>query len=182
MRATFLKNPLFRFVLTAAGSYFLWYVLYESWLKPYSNLDEWVISHIVAHAKSGLSFLGYHLTETPNMAWNHIAIEGTGGVLIGAPCDGIILFTLFSIFVVAFPGSLKHKLWFIPLGILSIHIVNVMRVIALAVIVSIDESWLSFNHDYTFTILTYAWVFTLWVIWVKRFSPLRASNRTISKD
>jgi exosortase/archaeosortase family protein len=116
------------------------------------------------------------------MAWNHIAIEGTGGVLIGAPCDGIILFTLFSIFVVAFPGSLKHKLWFIPLGILSIHIVNVMRVIALAVIVSIDESWLSFNHDYTFTILTYAWVFTLWVIWVKRFSPLRASNRTISKD
>lgn len=175
------NNPLFRFLLTAAGIYLVWYVLYEAWLKPQSHLDEWVISHIVAHSKAGLALIGYTLSQWPGMAWNHIAIEGTGGVLIGAPCDGIILFTLFSIFVIAFPGPWKHKAWFLPLGIFSIHLVNVLRVMALAVIVKVNEEWLSFNHDYTFTILTYAWVFALWVIWVNRFSPLRGSMRRKSQ-
>jgi hypothetical protein len=57
---------------------------------------------------------------------------------------------------------------------MSIHLVNVLRVVALTWIVSVNESWLAFNHDYTFTILTYAWVFFLWYIWVNRFSSLNS--------
>jgi hypothetical protein len=28
---------------------------------------------------------------------------------------------------------------------------------------------LNFNHDYTFYVIVYGWVFLLWWIWVKRF-------------
>lgn len=165
-----------RFLLLALGTYLLWYVAYEYHIKPETGLDEWVISHIVEHAKVALNSFGFVLRQEADMAWNHIAIEGSAGVLIGAPCDGIILFVIFSIFVLAFPGPIRHKLWYLPLGILSIHLVNVLRVVALAWIVSVNESWLAFNHDYTFTILTYAWVFLLWYIWVNRFSPLNPAN------
>jgi hypothetical protein len=33
-----------------------------------------------------------------------------------------------------------------------------------------NENWLSFNHDYTFTLIVYSFVFLLWWIWVNKFS------------
>ncbi len=101
----------------------------------------------------------------------HVGIEGFKGVTVGAPCDGVVLYALFIFFVVAFPGPLKHKFWYVPLGAFSIFYLNVLRVAALAIIMSINEDWLAFNHDYTFTVVVYAYVFALWVIWVRRFSP-----------
>lgn len=171
-----LKNPLGRFLLIAFAAYLLWYALYEFYLKPETGIDEWVIALIVDHASKLLQIFGFVLRTDEGMAWNHIAIEGSSGVLIGAPCDGIILLAIFTVFVLSFPGPIKHKTWFLPLGIISIHLVNVLRVIALAWIVSVNEEWLSFNHDYTFTILTYAWVFLLWYCWVNRFSPLKQNK------
>jgi exosortase/archaeosortase family protein len=78
--------------------------------------------------------------------------------------------------VAAFPGPWKHKLWYLPLGTLSVFYINALRVVGLAIIVSINPDWLAFNHDYTFTIVVYAYVFLLWVIWVKRFSTMRHSE------
>ena len=75
---------------------------------------------------------------------------------IGAPCDGVVLYALFIFFILAFPGSVKHKLWFIPLGALSVFYLNVLRIVGLAIIMDINEEWLAFNHDYTFTIIVYA--------------------------
>ena len=37
---------------------------------------------------------------------------------------------------------------------------------------AVDPELLDFNHDYTFTIIVYAFVFMLWYIWIQRFSPL----------
>jgi hypothetical protein len=36
------------------------------------------------------------------------------GVWVGDECNGFKLFSIFSIFVIAFPGSWKTKAWFIP--------------------------------------------------------------------
>jgi hypothetical protein len=58
---------------------------------------------------------------------------------------------------------------------------NVLRIVALAIIMSVNEEWLAFNHDYTFTILVYAYVFALWMIWVQRFSPFAKKNGASAK-
>jgi exosortase/archaeosortase family protein len=73
----------------------------------------------------------------------------------------------FALFVIAFPGSVKKKLWFIPLGIVIIHFANVLRVIGLAAINYVAPQYLEFNHTYTFTILVYGIIFLLWMWWVK---------------
>ena len=101
---------------------------------------------------------------------NRVGVSGTPGVEIGAPCDGLSLFALFAIFIAFFPGPLKRKLWYIPIGVLFLHFVNIFRVISLAVIQSKFPDWLSFNHDYTFTVLVYGVVFGLWYVWATYFA------------
>jgi len=165
------RNPFYRFLILGVSLFLAWYFFYELYLRDHSRIDEWIIDHLVGVAGWILSALGYTLTEYPPSEFrNHIGIEGAPGVLIGAPCDGLVLFALFIVFIVAYPGKWKHRAWFIPAGVLLIHYLNALRVVALTILISWKEEWLSFNHDYTFTILVYSVVFALWYIWVNRFS------------
>ena len=55
----------------------------------------------------------------------------------------------------------------------SHHLINALRIVVLAIVVTIDYELLNFQHDYTFYVIVYGWVFLLWAIWVKRFAPGR---------
>jgi exosortase/archaeosortase family protein len=61
-------------------------------------------------------------------------------------------------------------MWFIPLGILAIHIANLIRVISLVILNYYRPSALSFNHDYTWTVLVYGFIFWLWYLWTEKLS------------
>jgi exosortase family protein XrtF len=175
------RSPFVRFLLTASGLYLSWYLLYEFYLKANTAFDRVVIDSLVRIAESILSALGYAIEPFAQVdgAWrNHIGVAGTSGVTVGAPCDGIILFALFTVFVLSFPGPWKHRLWFIPTGLVIIHLLNACRVAALAIIVYWNEDWLSFNHDYTFTIIVYAIVLALWWWWIHGFSTLKTTKTT----
>lgn len=169
---TLKRNPVLRFLLIGTAAYLAWYISYEFWIKPSTHLDEWVIQRIVNGTRFVLHTLGYTLLEPIATAGfeNRVGIAGSSGVIVGAPCDGLVLFALFAAFIIAYPGPLRHKAWYLPLGILGIHAINVGRVAALAIIVNINPNWLAFNHDYTFTIFVYSFVFLLWYIWVQRFA------------
>ena len=99
-----------------------------------------------------------------------MGIDGTHGVLIGAPCNGLNLFALFAGFIIIFPGKIIQKLIFIPIGILIIHVINIFRLVALALVVLYKPESLEFNHKYTFTIVVYAFIFVMWIIWVNKFA------------
>jgi exosortase family protein XrtF len=170
-----LKNQLIRFVITGSLLYIGWLLLYEFYLHPYTGFDATVVRSLVVSTEVLLKTAGYALTDytnDPSAFQQHVGIDGSGGLTVGAPCDGVVLYVLFICFVFAFPGPPRHKLWFLPLGALSVFAVNVLRIASLAVIVHVNPDWLAFNHDYTFTLLVYAYVFGLWMLWVKKFSPM----------
>lgn len=171
-------GPLIKFLVVGVVLYLSWYSLYELVLKPHTTIDEVVVENLVWFTEGSLHTMGFELwTPQPNDAANKVGIAGTPQpITIGAPCDGIILLVLFIIFIVSFPGPCKHKAWYLPLGILLIHCINVLRITALAIIMRYQPEKFQFNHDYTFTILVYAFVFLLWYIWVSRFSPLAKSR------
>jgi len=179
MISKLIQHPFFRFIILSSGIYLSWYFLYEYYLKPHTGFDEMVIDSLVTIGESILKLFGYAITNYAEIdaPWRiHIGVLGSKGVTIGAPCDGSVLFALFVSFVVAFPGPVKHKLWFLPVGVALIHFINALRVVGLAIIVHINEDWLAFNHDYTFTLIVYAFVFWLWYIWVNRFSRVKTSK------
>ncbi|MDP4826677.1 MAG: exosortase/archaeosortase family protein [Flavobacteriales bacterium] len=174
MSLKFRENPLLRFLVFGTSAYIFWYILYEFILRGKTHFDECIVDNIVRGVEIFLSFLGYSLIAYNDPVWKtHVGIQDSLGVTVGAPCDGIVLFALFAIFIFAFPGPIKHKAWFIPAGIIAIHVLNILRVAALAIIVDINPSWLDFNHDYTFTIIVYGAVIGLWYLWIQKFSPLK---------
>ncbi|MCB0792022.1 MAG: archaeosortase/exosortase family protein [Flavobacteriales bacterium] len=166
------RDPVVRFLLTAALLYLAWYLLYELVVHPWGALDRAAIDLLIVSSGGLLQVLGYALIPEPANAEmiRTIGVEGGSLLWIGDPCDGVSLFAVFAIFITAYPGPLRHKLWFVPLGLVAIFLVNTLRIVALCIIVSIDYELLNFNHDYTFYVVVYGVVLLLWIIWVRRFA------------
>lgn len=172
-----ISNPLSGFLFRFLTLYLIWYFSYEFYFQGNSGLDRLIIHSLVVLAGIFLKVLGYSLVEFGDVsAFDHLAIEQSSGVTVGAPCNGLVLFALFAIFIIAYPSKTAHKFWFIPLGILIIHLLNALRVAGLAVLVKMNPDWLGFNHDFTFTVIVYSVVFGLWYWWIKKFSRSTASN------
>jgi exosortase family protein XrtF len=172
-----LRDPVIRFLAAGSLGYAMWYSLYEFWLHPLGWLDAAVIGHLIRSSGTLLEGLGYTLIPEPANAENIRTIGVQGGHLlwIGDPCNGLGLFAVFSLFVMAYPGPWRHKAWFVPMGLLTIHFINALRIVALCIVVTIDYELLNFNHDYTFYVVIYGWVFLLWWVWV-RFFPNRPAT------
>lgn len=170
-----LRDPLIRFLVLAGGLYVLWQFLYEGVIHPWGALDHAVINSLVSLATLLLTSMGYEMLPEPRIDLErYIGVQGGSHLWIGDRCDGVPLFVVFAIFIIAFAGPWKQKLWFIPLGILLIHLLNAIRVAVLCIVVTISYDWLNFNHDYTFYIVVYGAVFLLWIWWVRRFSGWRS--------
>ena len=180
---TLRNTPTFRFFGLAFLAYVLWSVAYEKVLKPRTTLDEVVIEHMVRSTEVVFEAVGWPVGTYPQPATHRdrVGVAGHAGVQIGAPCDGVALFALFAIFILAFPGPLARKAWFIPAGIALLHLANVGRVVVLTRIQATSPEWLEFNHDYTFTVLIYGLVFALWYLWTVwgRPSKRSAKDRTL---
>ncbi|MBK9176772.1 MAG: archaeosortase/exosortase family protein [Flavobacteriales bacterium] len=171
-------DPLLRFLIVAIGLYISWQFLFHGLLHPWGQLDRWTINSLVQLATVLLTALGYEMLPEPRVDLErYIGVQGGSHLWIGDPCNGIPLFAVFSIFIIAFPGPWRHKAWFIPVGLALIHLLNAIRVAVLCMVVTISYDWLNFNHDYTFYIVVYGAVFLLWYIWVARFSGWRELKR-----
>ena len=53
---------------------------------------------------------------------------------------------------------------------ISDHLANLLRVVSLVIIQFNRPQSLKFNHDYTWTVLVYGFIFWLWYLWATRFS------------
>lgn len=154
------------FLLKAIALYFIWFLVYDNWLLKDGLVDDFLISHLVSSTEFMLNLMGYNVFTYSDA----VGVDGTHGVLIGAPCNGLSLFALFAGFIIIFPGKIKYKLIYIPLGLLAIHVLNILRLVGLAMVVVYKPESLEFNHKYTFTVIVYAFIFAFWMIWVKKFA------------
>lgn len=85
-------------------------------------------------------------------------------------CSGLKQTLQFILLMLIFPGPWKKKLWFIPLGVLFIHLTNLVRMVGLAVVMDRRPFEWHFYHDYVFRFLFYVVIFFLWVWWVERIA------------
>ena len=170
MLQNFWKNPLYRFLTISAVLFSIWVVAYQYWI--YDNwLDQAIIDNLTWLSTGLLELFNFELIpEYDPTSFRTIGIDGTGGLWIGNECDGLYLFAIFSIIMIAFPGNWKNKRWFIPLGLVIIHIVNVLRIVALAITLKYWPDMLDFNHTYVFQVIIYGVIFYLWYVWVTKYA------------
>jgi exosortase family protein XrtF len=171
-----LGKPLPRFLIKAAFLYLGWHLLWYQWIEPDGTVNHYLTYNTASISAFILNLFGEStFTLSPFSEQNtYLFKDNVPLVLIEHGCNGLILMVLFAAFVVAFPGPWNKKSWFIPLGIVSIYLINSLRVIGLAVNHIFSKSSFDFNHKYTFTIMVYGAIFYFWMIWVNRFSGINA--------
>jgi exosortase/archaeosortase family protein len=167
-----IQNKIVRFLFLSGALYVAWMLLYYFVIKVYTLWDYELNYNIVTLTHHFLNLFGVNtLIEIES---DHVLLFMDGGnyrgIWVGDECNGFKLFSIFSIFIIAFPGDWKKKLWFIPLGMLLVHLANVLRVAALVLINNHFPQYLDFNHLYTFTIFVYAIIFVLWYWFAKKYS------------
>lgn len=173
MKERIRSNIFLKFIINAGAWYLVLYLIYQFVVKKYTYYDQKFIGTIIESADFVLQNLGYTTFKVlQDRDMQVIGIDGSNGVWVGSNCNAIPLFSLFSVFIFAYPGHQKNKLWYIPLGIILIHLLNIIRVVALAFIANYAPNYLDFNHTYTFTFLVYAFIFGTWVFWINKFSAL----------
>jgi len=155
------------FLLKAIALYLIWFCTYDLWLKKVGYIDIAIIDNLVYLSVEILDFFDYVLYVDYHKVGIHNA---QSSVAVGTGCNALELFALFAGFILIFEGSWKHKIWFIPLGVIIIHLLNVARILALIFSGTVSKSLLEFNHKYTFTIIMYIITFIGWMIWVKYFA------------
>lgn len=173
----YLEQPVTRFLVIGSSLYLLWIILYYLVIKEFTNWDFYLDYSIVFVSEKIFELFGigaYTVIESDHVI---LMLERTvnSGVWVGDECNGFKLFSIFSIFVIAFPGDWRKKLWFIPLGLVLIHFANILRVNALLLIYESNPAALDFNHNYTFTVLVYSIIFVLWWWWAKKYGRVAKS-------
>jgi exosortase family protein XrtF len=120
------------------------------------NQSVWFIDHV----------LHIPITTDENRT---IYFQNNGFISISPGCSGLKPILQFVLLMLLFPGPWKHKAWFIPMGIVLVHLTNLFRITGLAVVtVTIPEYW-DFAHDNLFRPFFYVVIFLLWVWWVEKY-------------
>ncbi len=167
------NKPFVRFVLLCTILFSSLYTLYYSIVQPSTGYDDWLVSQLTDHASKILNIVGFdsYVDSSTKYVVLNFNESLSQGVWVGARCNGTTLFILFFSFIVCFPGRLKNKIWFIPLGLFTLHFINALRISALAYISSFYPESFNINHEVTFYIITWAVVIGLWMSWIKINTP-----------
>lgn len=176
------QKAIVQFVIKAVLLYTLWFVSYDYFIAPNKQVDNYLNYRVATDAGHILDVLGYDGSTQPGNAQTVVCIRNEAVVGVGNPCNGLELFVLFAGFIICFPGGWKNKWWFILIGSLIIHFINVLRTVSLSLIQFKAPAYLDFNHHYTFTIIVYSVIFLLWMYWTNRYSHLYKFSNPTKKD
>jgi exosortase/archaeosortase family protein len=149
---------------------------YRFWARQ----DYWPISSAMHEAHDRMSdivydqstwFIDHVLPIAITKEENRMICFNNGGYIgINESCSGLKPILQYILLFIIFPGPWKKKLWFIPMGIIIVHLTNLFRIIGLSVVtVTVPEYW-DFSHDYIFRPFFYVIIFLLWIWWVERLS------------
>ncbi len=178
MSTSVFKQPIFLFFIKFFLLYFSWYFIYKYWIHPGHNIDLWIANNLVDGVKVILKAFHYPLINFSqyDREYRAVGIDGSNGVYIGDSCNGLTLFSIYVFFLISFPGRVLSKIYFSVIGVVVIHICNILRIFALCLVALHYPQYLDFNHTYTFTIIMYAIIFLMWYIWLNKFSK---SKKTV---
>jgi len=157
--------------------FFLTYIvltlLYKFYLNSYEADDLDSITTITGkNTEVLLKLFNYDviIQKSSQNPWQEIIINGTYLARITEGCNAVSVMILFVSFVAAFSGKFKRTFLFIILGLISIYILNVIRIALLTVLLFYFPKQNAFLHGVLFPLIIYGYVFILWIFWINRFS------------
>ncbi len=108
------------------------------------------------------------------------AINNEGGwarVIIAPECASLKQWLHWIFLMVLFPGPWKHKLWYIPAGLVIIEWTNVVRICGVLLMQIPFPNSFHIAHDIIFKVFFYLVIFLMWMLWVEKFYNPTLKNK-----
>lgn len=171
-------NPALRFTILFLSITLSVYFFHQWYLLPDGRMDNF-LNHVLSLASlKTLQLFGVesHLRIVPYepVANHYLYLRNEAMVFIGSACNGFLLYVLFGCFILLNVGIWWQKLLFVSVGIISIFILNVLRIIALLYTLVIDPNLFEINHHYVFSFIVYGFIFLFWRFWLKKYTFRKA--------
>ena len=164
-----------RFVMNMAIVYLAWKVF-----SYYVNHSAGFVYHVwekaiyllgTAYASASgfiLNFFGEYTTHSGITVLYPVLNKA---IMVEGHCLGIPATVIFVGTIMLFKGDWLNKLWFIPLGVLLIVLINLTRLVLLCYIFAhYPRPFYEINHSLVYVIITYTLIFLLIVWWMRKFS------------
>lgn len=171
-------RPTILFLVKFVGIYLVGNLLYGLFITSFEPKPD-PVTHVVSEQTAFvLNVCGYHVVaeDDERKPTTDINYLGRTRLSVFEGCNGINTMIIFVAFLLAFGPISKNLLWFIPTGLLIIHLMNLVRITLLFFVSEYLPNAMYFTHKYFFTAILYVVIFVLWVWWVKRYSGLNAKH------
>jgi len=175
MNAIITKNkPVIKFLAIFLSSYILLSLLYYQFLN--STISPDFFTNLVSEQTINLlNLIGYETNSITNSTNDFINLYVRGKNIAGISegCNAISIMILFLAFIFSFTKKLKSTLLFALLGLITIHIMNIIRIVILVVCLYHYPQYSEPLHSYIFPAMIYGVVFILWMFWVNSFQKTK---------
>ena len=169
-----IKKPEFKFLVLFIPLIILWFFFYH-YLYKIDEIIELKFDSLTEFSKLLSSQSNFILSIFNFNTSTEIHGEMVVTKILDFPFShGVWLFT---IFIISFKGDWSKKIWFIPLGVLCLHFLNILRISVLTYISAVNPFILDFNHNITFQLITYSAMLGLWYLWILKFSSLKVNEK-----
>ncbi|MFL9834728.1 exosortase family protein XrtF [Chryseobacterium terrae] len=136
----------------------------EQGLDPFSRL----IARQVMFLQNSIGYPSAIYDDVPKQqVWFHVKTHFVTRMVEG--CNAISVMILFLSFVFAFYKGAKTFV-FVGVGLILLHIMNVLRIAGLNIVYSDYPQYGKMSHDYVFPAIIYGSVVVLWLVWIKFFA------------
>ena len=173
------SKPLYKFIINGLLVYSIWIVFYEVFRYTpfidfyYNKITYFLTNSWLYSTKAFLTVLGYHVDIYVDR--KIIQLQGTQGVLLERGCLGRNMMGLFAGFILVYPGNIKSKLWYIPLGLIVIYILNMLRISGLSLVQLYYPEYMDVSHHTIFKYTVYTAIFIMWAIWIGKINNKETS-------
>jgi exosortase family protein XrtF len=171
-------KPALRFLAIFLGIYLAGNILYGLYIESHAPKADPVTWVVTSQSSACINVLGGETVYQHHPLKASISLMEGDDTIIGVfeGCNGINVMIIFVAFILAFGGPKRSMLWFIPAGLLVIHVVNLLRIGLLYLTAQHYEQYFYYVHKYFFTAILYFVIFILWAIWVLKFNSNAKQN------
>lgn len=174
------RKTIIKFLVKFFVTYFVLLGIYSIYLKQTQQKGDVfscapITKTVANHSQQLAKFLGYNtrIEDHENELSIKFYVGNNYAARIVEGCNSISVIILFLAFIIAFSGSLKPTIIFGVVGTFVIYSVNIVRVMALSMLMYKYPQYQEALHSLLFPAIIYGTVFLLWIIWVNKFSYLK---------
>jgi exosortase family protein XrtF len=176
-------RPFLVFLAKFFLSYLILALLYQVYLGQFDAVKfeiDGFTQFVSDQTVTVISWLDSNVTQRPNLreASANIIFHDQFIARIVEGCNALSVIILFIAFLISFSGTFKNTLIFGIVGIVIIHVFNIIRIALLVIAIYYYPESTTLLHDIIFPLFIYGIVFMLWILWINKFSFYATKNTT----